>query len=95
MNLTIQNVVQVDLVAQAQNKKGLFMAKLTQRDRILKYLQDFGSITSYEAYTELGITQLGARIFELKRQNYEFKDEYIYRNNRYGESVKFKKYSLV
>ena len=33
--------------------------------------------------------------FELKRQNYEFKDEYIYRNNRYGESVKFKKYSLV
>lgn len=50
------------------------MAKLTQRDRILQYLQDFGSITSYEAYTELGITQLGARIFELKRQNYEFKD---------------------
>ena len=33
------------------------MAKLTQRDRILQYLQDFGSITSYEAYTELGITQ--------------------------------------
>ena len=32
------------------------MAKLTQRDRILQYLQDFGSITSYEAYTELGIT---------------------------------------
>ena len=29
------------------------MAKVTQRDRILQYLQDFGSITSYEAYTEM------------------------------------------
>lgn len=71
------------------------MAKTTQRDRILQYIKDFGSITSYEAYTELGITQLGARIFELKRMDYQFTDEYVSRKNRYGEDVKFKKYSLV
>ena len=71
------------------------MVRTTQRDRILQYIKDFGSITSYEAYTELGITQLGARIFELKRMNYQFADEYVSRKNRYGEDVKFKKYSLV
>ena len=36
--------------------------KITQKDRILKYIRDFGSISSRDAYTDLGITQLGARI---------------------------------
>ena len=75
----------------------------TRKTKELKSLKDDVAVYAgleqlregIEAYIELGITQLGARIFELKRQNYEFKDEYIYRNNRYGESVKFKKYSLV
>ena len=32
--------------------------RVTQRDRVLQYIKDFGSITSWEAYSELGITQL-------------------------------------
>ena len=71
------------------------MAKIGQKERILQYIKDFGSITSYEAYTELGVTQLGARIFELKRNNYNFIDEIVSRKNRYGEEVKFKKYMLA
>lgn len=71
------------------------MAKIGQKERILQYIKDFGSITSYEAYTELGVTQLGARIFELKKNNYNFTDEIVSRKNRYGEDVKFKKYMLV
>lgn len=39
---------------------------MTQKELIMKYIQDFGTITSYEAYTDLGITQLGARIKELE-----------------------------
>lgn len=69
--------------------------KTNQRDRILQYIQDFGGITSYEAYTELGITQLGARIFELKKLGYNFKDETVSKKNRYNESISFKKYMLV
>ena len=68
--------------------------KPTQCDKILKYLNDFGFITSYEAFTDLGVTQLGARIFELKLQGYEFETEIIKRKNRYGEPVHFKKYKL-
>ena len=68
--------------------------KITQKDRILKYINDFGSITSYEAYAELGITQLGARIFELEDEGYVFRKETVESKNRYGEKVQFKKYSL-
>lgn len=67
---------------------------MTQRDRIIKYLKDFGKITSYEAYTDLGITQLGARIFELKNRGYSFKTQQKKTKNRYGENTYYLEYSL-
>ena len=67
---------------------------MTQKDRILEYIRNFGSITSWEAYKDLGITQLGARIFELEDRGYRFKKETVESKNRYGEKVQFKKYSL-
>lgn len=67
---------------------------MTQKDRIIKYIQDFGKITSYEAYTDLGITQLGARIFELKQNGYNFITEQKKTKNRYGEPVTFKEYKM-
>ena len=69
--------------------------KITQKELIIKYLKDFGSISSWEAYAELGITQLGARIFELKEKGYVFKKERVKRLNRYGREIAFDKYSLV
>lgn len=70
-------------------------AKVTQRDRVLQYIQDFGSITSWEAYRELGITQLGARIFELKKRGYSFNTERVNTENRYGDRTHFGKYTLA
>ena len=69
--------------------------KITQKELIIKYLKDFGTISSWEAYAELGITQLGARIFELKEKGYVFKKERIKRLNRYGREIAFDKYSLA
>ncbi len=68
--------------------------KMTQRERILKYIREFGSITSWEAYEDLGITQFATRVKELKEQGYEFKTEWENKKNRYGESVMFKRYYL-
>lgn len=68
--------------------------KPTQCDKIMQYIQDFGAITAYEAFIDLGITQLGARIFELKAQGIEFETEIVKRKNRYGEPVHFKLYKL-
>lgn len=69
--------------------------KVTQRDRVLQYIQDFGSITSWEAYKELGITQLGARIFELKKRGYSFNTERVNTQNRYGDRTHFDRYTLA
>jgi len=40
---------------------------MTQKERISKYLDDFGSITPLEAMRDLGIMRLGARIWEMIR----------------------------
>lgn len=67
---------------------------MTQRERIIKYINDFGKITSFQAYTDLGITQLAARIFELKQEGHEFSTQTRTSKNRYGESVHYIEYSL-
>lgn len=69
--------------------------KIAQRERIIKYIRDYGSITSFEAYADLGITQLATRIKELKEEGYEFKTEWINSKNKYGEPISFKRYFLV
>jgi hypothetical protein len=67
---------------------------MNQGDKILKYLKDFGSITAYEAVIDLGITQLAARLCELKARGYEFDKEMQTGKNRYGESTHYIRYSL-
>ena len=64
------------------------------KERILNYMKDFGTITTFEAFTELGCTRLSEYIRQL-RQDYQIDDEWISTRNRYGEGVKYKKYILV
>lgn len=74
-------------------KEGL-QRKPTQRDKVLKYIQDFGFITSWQAYQDLGISQLGARIYELKERGYEFDKTRIKTKNRYGDNTHYDEYRL-
>lgn len=69
--------------------------KITQRDRVINYIREFGSISSWEAYKDLGITQLATRIKELKEQGYEFRTEWESSTNRYGEKTDYKRYYLA
>ena len=41
--------------------------KETQHDRVLKYMEDFGSITTLDAFRDLGITKLTTRISEMRK----------------------------
>ena len=68
--------------------------KISQRDRIINYIQEFGSITSKDAYNDLGVTQLATRIKELKEKGYEFKKEGETSKNRFGEPVSYKRYYI-
>lgn len=69
--------------------------KTTQKQRIINYIREFGSISSWEAYSDLGITQLGARIDQLKKEGYEFKSEWVSNTNRFGEKTEYKRYYLA
>lgn len=63
------------------------------KERVLNYIKDFGSITTFEAFTELGCTRLSEYIRQL-REDYFIDDEWILTTNRYGEKVKYKRYWL-
>jgi hypothetical protein len=68
---------------------------MRQRDRVKKYMEDFGEISSFEAYKELGITQLGARIWELKNKDgIEIGERWEADKNRYGEPISYKVYNI-
>lgn len=69
--------------------------KIPQKDRVINYIRAFGSITSREAYQDLAITQLGARIDQLKKEGYEFKTEWETGKNRFDEPVTYKRYYLA
>lgn len=63
------------------------------KERVLNYIRDFGSITTFEAFTELGCTRLSEYIRQL-RLEYHILDTWITATNRYGEKVQYKKYWL-
>lgn len=67
---------------------------MTQCERILRHMQDYGSITQAEAITEYGIYRLGARIWDLKASGVPIRAETITGKNRYGERTNFARYSL-
>ena len=69
--------------------------KSTQKQRVIDYIQEFGSISSWEAYADLGITQLGARIDQLKKEGYEFETEWESKKNRYGDNTTYKRYRIA
>jgi hypothetical protein len=68
---------------------------VTQCERILRHLQDYGSITQAEAVTEYGCYRLGARIWDLKAQGIPIRSERVTGKNRYDEPVSFSRYSIV
>lgn len=68
--------------------------KQKQTERIVAYIQDFGSITTKEAFVDLGITRLASRIFDLTEEGYEFDRKVEKGKNRYGDPVHYTRYSL-
>lgn len=67
---------------------------MTQKDAVLKYIQDFGSISNYEAFIDLGITRLSAVIYDLRKLGYNIETETEETINRYGTKVRFGRYKI-
>lgn len=68
--------------------------KITQCQRIIDYMRQFGSISTIEAFNDLGVARLASRIHDLKGQGYNIVSTTGTAKNRYGETVHFSIYKL-
>ena len=60
-------------------------------DNVYRYMQRFGSISTWEAFRDLGCCDLQHYIM-LLRQELIIDDEWVCKKNRFGEPIHFKKY---
>ena len=67
---------------------------MTQCERVLQYMRDFGSITPLDAMRDLAVMRLASRISDLRKMGYSIKKESRTEKNRYGKSTTFAVYSL-
>lgn len=67
---------------------------MTQKEKILKHITDYGSITSLEAVSEYGIMRLASRISDLKKDGVNINTKFETSKNRYGEKVNYARYSI-
>lgn len=68
--------------------------KPTQNDRILDYINRFGSITQQDALNDLGVMRLASRISDLKKRGYPIVSTIEPVKNRFGETCHIKRYSM-
>lgn len=65
---------------------------MTQCEKILQYIEEYGSITPLDALREFGCMRLASRISDLKRAGYDIKREFELARNRYGEKIRYARY---
>lgn len=70
-------------------------SKATQCDLVLEFMAANGSITPVEALDELGCMRLASRISDLKRMGHSIRKEMVEKKNRFGETVRFARYSIA
>jgi len=63
----------------------------TQKEEVLQYLEDHGSITALDGFLKLFVIDLAGCIRDL-RKVYIIEDEWIHKTNFYGRQIKYKKY---
>jgi hypothetical protein len=67
---------------------------MTQCERILHHLQEYGSITSLEAIQWYGCYRLASRIADLRKDGVNITRRIVKGRNRYNEVVHFAEYRL-
>lgn len=66
----------------------------SQNQRILEYMNEFGSITHLEAVRDLGVLRLASRVSDLRRLGYLIVSDWVEVRNRWGEKTRVKSYRL-
>ena len=68
--------------------------KPNQNQRIIDYMERFGSITQMDALNDLGIMRLASRISDLKRLGFPIISTVESVENRFGEKCHIKRYRM-
>lgn len=66
----------------------------TQVNRLHKYLTLHGKINPLEAWNELGVYRLGARVFDLRKQGVNITSCTVEVKNKFGEVCRVAEYRL-
>lgn len=70
------------------------MDKTTQKDRVLRYMRNHDGITSIQAFSDLGITRISARIADLRADGFIIASVRESGKNRYGQKTNYVRYIL-
>lgn len=66
----------------------------SQNERLLNYLKTHKTINPLEAWSELGIYRLGARVWDLRAMGYNIQQDRIKVFNRFKEVCRVAEYRL-
>ena len=66
-----------------------------QVDRIRAHLKAGNEINPLEAWRQLGIYRLSARVFDLREAGEDIKGEFVEVRNQFGEPCRVKYYRMV
>ena len=66
--------------------------KPTQNERILEYIEEFGSIDQLSALRDIGCMRLASRISDLRSRGHNIVSDLVPVKNRYGETCHIKRY---
>lgn len=65
---------------------------MNQCELIVRYIREHGSITTHEAFFDLGVSRLASRIHDLTEAGYSFKKESVRVRTRYGDITTVTRY---
>lgn len=68
---------------------------MNQQKRILEYMNTHGVITAAEAFQNLGVMRLSARIKEMRQDGVDIITQRMEGRNRYGETIHYTRYKAV
>lgn len=68
---------------------------MNQREMILRFMTEYGSITPVDAMREFGCMRLASRISEIRKDGYDVRKVLEKDVNRFGDTVRYARYSLV
>ncbi len=70
------------------------MKNLSQNDRVIEFFQGGGSLTTLNAWQELGISRLAARVYDLRCMGHKITSTQVPVYNQFDEKCMVAEYTL-